>query len=493
MAVAPGNNFSGRLVNRLGEHSYLIDAATGETILPSDLHRIIISFGANLISSGLKPSNRILIGCTLSPSSSIAYLGAMYAGLVPVPMEEAVLVTSITTLLKGTGARAVWTEGRLRFDGIPETGVLALHGLPAERRADTLSPAPCEENDLAALFATSGSTGIPHFVMVSHENLIANTEAIIRSQGLSNDERAMLILPLSYCFGASVLHTHLYQGGGVVFDRRFMFPDKVLHAIDKYGCTTFAGVPTVYNILLRRSNISSITMPTLRRFLQAGGPLAPQRIYEMRAAVPKPKFYVMYGQTEATARISCLAPEHLEEKLGSAGRPLDNLTVRIVDEDGKDLAAGNVGEIVVKGPSIALGYFGEPVESLRVFNRGWLRTGDLAHLDPEGYIWIDGRIGTFLKMRGVRVSFEEVEAKVAAIPGVYECAAAAVAHPEVGEALALYIVPDKGAGDIIDKVRRSLPTNWTCESIQIVSEIPKTVRGKVSRVSLPATVSRTHE
>jgi acyl-CoA synthetase (AMP-forming)/AMP-acid ligase II len=491
MAPTPENNFSGRLLNRLGEHSCLIDAATGEAILPSDLHRIIIGFGASLLSNGMNPRDRVLIGCTLSPSSSIAYLGAMYAGLVPIPMEEGVLVASITNLLRETGARAVWTEKSLRFSAIPETGVVIFHGLPADRRVDELSPAPCDENDLAVLFATSGSTGTPRFVMVSHGNLVSNTEAIIRSQSLSNDERAMLILPLSYCFGASVLHTHLYQGGGVVFDRRFMFPDKVLHAVEKYACTSFAGVPTVYSILLRRSNIRSITMPTLRRFLQAGGPLAPQRITEMRSAVPKPKFYAMYGQTEATARISCLEPEYLDEKLGSAGRPLDNLTVRIVDEDGKDLPEGKVGEIIVKGPSIALGYLNEPEESLRVFNHGWLRTGDLAHLDAEGFIWIDGRKGTFLKMRGVRVSFEEVEAKVAAVPGVYECAAAAMPHPEVGEALALYIVPDKGAGDIIDPVRRSLSINWTCESIQIVSEIPKTASGKVARTSLPAMASRT--
>ena len=267
-----------------------------------------------------------------------------------------------------------------------------------------------------------------------------------------------------------------------------MFPDKVLHAINKYECTTFAGVPTVYNIILRRSNIRSIAMPSLRRFLQAGGPLTPQRVTELRAIVPKPKFYVMYGQTEATARISCLEPEHLDEKLGSVGRPLDNLIVRIVDEDGKDLSAGQVGEIMVKGPSITSGYLYEPEERLRVFNQGWLRTGDLAHLDADGYIWIDGRKSTFLKMRGVRVSFAEVEAKVAAVSGVYECAAAAVPHSEVGEALALYIVPDVGADGLIDRVRHSLPAHWTCESIHIVTEIPKTARGKVSRASLPVNV-----
>ena len=136
-------------------------------------------------------------------------------------------------------------------------------------------PTGRQENDLAALVATSGSSDVPRFVMVSHGKLIANTEAIIRSQHLENDERAMLILPVSYCFGASILHTHLYCGGGVVFDRRFMFPDKVLHAVNRYECTTFAGVPTVYNILLRRSNIRIHSTTGLRRFLQAGGPLAP--------------------------------------------------------------------------------------------------------------------------------------------------------------------------------------------------------------------------
>jgi acyl-CoA synthetase (AMP-forming)/AMP-acid ligase II len=492
--MAPNSdNFSGRLVKRLGSHSCLIDAATGETILSSELREHIITFGANLLSSGLRYRDRILIGCALSPSSSIAYLGAMYAGLVPVPMEEGALVASISSLLKGTGATAVWTEKDRRLDEAAGAAALILHGLPAKRITGAMPPAPCEGNDLAVLVATSGSTGIPRFVMVSHGNLAANTEAIVRSQNLSFDERAMLVLPLSYCFGASVLHSHLYQGGGVVFDRRFMFPDKVLHAINRFGCTTFAGVPTVYNILLRRSNIRSIAMPTLRRFLQAGGPLAPQRVAEMRAAIPGPGFYVMYGQTEATARISCLDPEHLEEKLGSVGRPLDNLTVRIVDEDGQDVGAEEPGEIMVQGPSISLGYFNEPEQSLRVFDHGWLRTGDMGHLDADGYLWIDGRKGAFIKMRGVRVSFAEIEARVAAVPGVYECAAAAVPHTEVGEALALYVVQENGAEDVIDRVRQSLSLTWTCETIQIVSEIPKTARGKVLRTPPSSNANETYE
>jgi acyl-coenzyme A synthetase/AMP-(fatty) acid ligase len=265
-----------------------------------------------------------------------------------------------------------------------------------------------------------------------------------------------------------------------------MFPDKVLHAIAQFGCTTFAGVPTAYNVLLRRSNIRKIAMPALRRFLQAGGALGRERISEMRAAFPATKFYVMYGQTEATARISCMESDRWEEKPGSVGRPLDNLTVRIVDEEGNDLHAGQVGELLVKGPSICSGYLNDPEETRDIFWDGWLRTRDLAHQDEEGYLWIDGRKGSFLKMRGIRVSLAEVAARVTAIPGVYECAARAVDHPETGEALVLFIVPDQGASIAVDEVRRHLPYHWTLDSIRLVSELPKTANGKIAASALSA-------
>jgi len=489
-AVAQAGNFVGHIVSRLSERSFLIDAATSETIQPSDFPRLISSFAANLLSAGLRPGDAIVIACALSPASSIACLGAMYAGLVPVPVEESKLAQSGSALVDRTAAKALWTEKPRTFDWITEKEFRFLHGHPSELPTELILPAPKTEDDLAVLVATSGSSETPRFVMVSHGNLIANTEAIVRSQHLAGDERAMLILPISYCFGASVLHTHLYCGGSVVFDRRFMFPDKVLHAINRYECTTFAGVPMVYNILLRRSNLRSIPLPGLRRFLQAGGPLAPRQVEEMRATVPTARFYVMYGQTEATSRISCLDPERLDAKLGSVGRPLDNLEVRICDAEGEALPLGRTGEITVRGPSVTLGYLNEPEGERRVFKNGWLHTGDIGRLDEDGYLWIEGRKSAFLKVRGVRINFAEVEARVAAVPGVYECAAAAVSHPEAGEALVLYIVPDKTEDRLADRVRRSLPVHWTCDSIRIVSEIPKTDNGKVSREALAREVSK---
>ena len=483
MSATAEQNFAGQLVKRLGPGSCLIDAATKRTIYPGDLPGQIAAYGASLRSAGLRGGDRVLIGCSLSPTSALVYLGAMYAGLVAVPVEDRAVRASTAMLLEATGSKAVWTEEGFR-GGTHLGSILCLQGDLAKGIPKMTPPAACVASDLAVLMATSGSTGVPRFVMVSHGNLIANTEAIIRSQQLASDDRAMLILPVNYCFGASLLHTHLYQGGGVVFDRRFMFPDKVLQAIAEFGCTTFAGVPTVYNALLRRSNTRRIAMPGLRRFLQAGGALAPQRISEMRASFPLTKFYVMYGQTEATARISCMEPERWEEKPGSVGRPLDNLMVSIVDEQGSDLHAGRVGELLVKGPSICSGYLNDSDETRRVFCDGWLRTGDLARRDEEGYLWIEGRKAAFLKMRGKRVSFAEVEERVTAIPGVYECATLAVDHPEAGEALLLFIVPDQGARIVEEEVRRHLPAHWALDSIRLVSELPKTSAGKIARSSL---------
>jgi long-chain acyl-CoA synthetase len=271
-----------------------------------------------------------------------------------------------------------------------------------------------------------------------------------------------------------------------------MFPDKVLHAINTHACTTFAGVPMIYNVLLRRSNIRSIALPGLRRFLQAGGALAPESVKEMRQFVPTAEFFVMYGQTEATARISCLPASRLGDKLGSVGVPLENIEVQLVvpndsGENGREAVAGESGEIQVRGPSVCLGYLNDAEATVRKFSNGWLRTGDFARRDEDGFLWIQGRSDDFLKIRGVRVSVGEVEEKVAAMAGVSECAAVGLKHAEAGEALALLVVAENGhAANLGEAVRRALPTHWTCVSVKIVKALPRTANGKIARAELPA-------
>ena len=482
MSLAEQWNFAARLAERLGRGSELLDAPSAERL--TELPATIADFATSFVAAGLQRGDRVLIGCNLRPLSALAYLGAIFGGFVAVPTNESTLATSGEALARKAAARAVWTERGAPEDWAARCGLVQLAGLPRRVSSGTITAAPCREDELAALMATSGSTGTPRLVKVTHGNLIANTEAIIRSQGLASDERAMLILPVSYCFGASVLHTHLYQGGSVVFDSRFMFPDKVLRAIGQYGCTTFAGVPTAYQILLRRSNIRTIPMSTLRRFLQAGGALSSACVRQMRATVPHAEFFVMYGQTEATARISCLPPQRLEDKAGSVGLPLDNLTVRIVDPEGREVPPGESGELWVAGKSISAGYLDEPEETRRKFRDGWLATGDIASRDADGCLWITGRQGEFIKMRGVRVGLTEIETTIASVPGVLDCAAVAVPHEEAGEALALYVVAAEDTGDVAATVQRRLPSEWICDSVTLVPLLPRNAYGKLLRQEL---------
>lgn len=484
MPPCSDSNFATRVLARLSARSELIDAASGQKFSAVDLQRLISAFAARFRAAGLRPGDRVLISCGVDASSTLAYFGAIYAGCVPVLLDQRTLGDSGHLVFAKANAKAAWTDKLNRWQWAKKNGFFQFEGLPDTDSVESIPPAFCKENDLAVLVPTSGSTGEPRLVMVSHGNLISNCEAIIRSQRLRTDERAMLIMPVSYCFGASIVHTHLYQGGSVVFDSRFMFPNKVLQAINAYHCTSFAGVPTVYNILLRRSNLAYTAFRSLRRFLQAGGSLAPESVKALRDMAPDIAFFVMYGQTEATARISCLPPESLREKLGSAGLPLDNLVVRILDEMGHELDRGQIGEIQVSGPSVCLGYLNDPAATNVKFDRGWLRTGDLGSRDDDGYIWIKGRTSEFMKIRGVRVSFAEVEAKVNAIAGVYESAAMSVQHPEAGEALALFLVSDGLSQDLTERVQRALPPQWTCASIRIVPELPKTANGKIARSRL---------
>ncbi len=490
MHNSPDQNFASRLLRRLGENCSLIEASSAQSVRGAEIAAYVAGFAARFLSSGLHPGDRILLSCGITPASALAYLGAMYAGLVPVLLDERTHTVSGDSVKEKVGAKALWSSKPIRENWAKQINIPVLEGGCDQVDPSELEPFSASYADLALLMPTSGSTGIPRFVMISHGNLIANTEAIIRSQHLGTDEKAMLIMPLSYSFGASVLHTHLYQGGSVVFDSRFMFPDKVLNALNEYGCTTFAGVPTAYNILLRRSNIRSMTFPKMRRFLQAGGALQPEKVREMRALAPNTEFFVMYGQTEATARISCLPPDSLARKIGSAGLPLDNLQARIVDADGRDLPVGQIGEIIVSGPSISSGYFEEPEASKEKFANGWLKTGDLGSLDEDGYLWIRGRSGDFIKIRGYRVGLADVETRVAAVSGVTDCAAVGVSHPEAGEALAIFVVPDDTSangdpGDsLADRVLQALPVQWTCSRIKIVSELPRTASGKIARSQL---------
>jgi acyl-CoA synthetase (AMP-forming)/AMP-acid ligase II len=453
-------NFAAELVTRAG-NARLIDGRSGQHLSAAD-----IPVAAGWWCARADPGDRVLVGCDQTPVSALAVLGAIYAGLVPLPVDGSTFKREGDDLVARIDATARWAATTAMGHTADGTGEAILGGPAA-------APPARQDCDLAALMRTSGSTGRPRLVRVSHGNLMANTRGIASTQQLAASDRACLVLPVSYCFGASVVYSHLFVGADVVFDSRFMFPDKVLRGMAEHGCTTFAGVPTNYKILDRRSSLGTIPLPSLRRFLQAGGPLDEGTIRRIRQACPSPDFLVMYGQTEATARITTRA----EGAPAGVGHPLPGLQLRI----------GEQGEVLVRGPSICSGYWDDAEVTAARFVDGWLHTGDMGQLDTSGALSITGRLARFAKVRGRRVSLAEVEQLAVRVSGVADVAVAAVPHVEAGEALALWVVADAGVtAEVAESVREALPVEWTIAKVAVVAALPQTDSGKVDHAALVA-------
>ncbi len=306
---------------------------------------------------------------------------------------------------------------------------------------ETFAPeVPCgnfDKENCAEIIFTSGSTGKPKGVMISHKNLIANTSSIVEYLQLTENDRMLVVLPFYYCYGLSLLHTHLRVGGSIVFNNSFIFLGGVLKSLIDYKCTGFAGVPSHFQILLRKSDSFKQTkFPDLKYVTQAGGKLAPIFIDEFREAHPDVRFVVMYGQTEATARLSWLPPEIYERRKGSMGRGIPGVELRVVNENGELIKPGETGEVIARGDNIMMGYFADEEGTKNAIrNGGWLYTGDLGTVDEDGYIYLTARSKEIIKVRGKRISPKEIEAVILALPEVIDCNIEGVEDEIEGEML----------------------------------------------------------
>ncbi|MGI5152117.1 AMP-binding protein [Plantactinospora sp. CA-294935] len=285
------------------------------------------------------------------------------------------------------------------------------------RRADPEHlPAP----SLALLLATSGSTGNPRLVRLSRSAVLANALAIAEALEIDDREVAPTSLPLFYSYGLSVLNSHLVAGGTVVVADGDVFSAGFWRACDRHGATSLAGVPRHYE-MLTRLRWDPARRPRLRTLTQAGGPLRPalaRRLHERLAGVGG-RLFLMYGQTEATARIAVLPPDRLPDKVGSAGLPVPGgrLCVR-TDTGEQSTVPGVSGEVVYSGPNVMLGYADSAADlALGDELGGELATGDLGRLDDEGFLWLTGRLKRIGKVFGTRVHLDDVERLVDDAPG----------------------------------------------------------------------------
>lgn len=466
-----------------------------ETLNYSQLKQSIIGFSSQLRKFQLLKGQRVVLVADNSPFWVIAYLSILKLGGVVVPLAPKITPEEFQQIIAEVEPSLICMnkKSRRRIKAyLPSKTQICTEdsiALNTEQSAETLSCTNVSKDDLAAIMYTSGSTGSPLGVMVSHGNIMANTSSIIAYLKLSPLDKMMVVLPFYYCFGTSLLHTHLKAGSSLVLNNQFMFPDRVLQEIQEHQCTGFAGVPSTYQLLLRQSSFKSMQFPSLKTIQQAGGKLSPDFINELRKCLPEAKIYLMYGQTEATARLSYLPPEKLQLKPDSIGQSIDGVSLQILNENGEQILVGEAGELVARGDNISTGYWKNEEESRQIFKNGSLYTGDIATFDADGDIYIIDRKKAFLKLGGFRVSTKTLELGILKFPGTIELAIIAIPDPIQGEAVKLFIAHPKGQSikeELTSFCVQTLPLHHRPKSIVFLESLPKNKSGKIDRQALKA-------
>jgi long-chain acyl-CoA synthetase len=447
---------------------------------------------AQLAALDLSPGSRVGV---LGPNSLFwvaAYLAAMKLGHVAVPFSDKLTPDGVRRNAGLVECAAVFADRSVlhRFAAAfdDDIAVITDEALQSGRDPYWPDPVPVDPGADAVLMFTSGTTSRPKAVRVTHGNVQANTDSIIRFLGLRRDDRVLVILPFHYCYGASLLHTHLRRGGRVVLCNSFVFPETALDLLEREKCTVLAGVPSSFQLLLRASTFAQRELPSLRVIQQAGGKLPPVLIEELLAAKPAAKLFVMYGQTEATARLSYLPPDKLQAKPGSIGNGIPGVQLRVLNESGDRVAPGERGEIYATGANISPGYYEDPQGSAAKFTRHGLRTGDMATTDDDGDIFIVDRRDDFIKSWGHRISSQEVEAAALRMAQLVSAAVIGVPDDEAGEAVTLFVTARPGAVVTPDEVlavcRQHLPKYMVPRSVLILDALPLNSSGKIAKPQL---------
>ena len=378
----------------------------------------------------LSPNNKFFITC---------YLAIMKSGNICIPTDPMIEQKNFDFIYGQTKPPVVFIAKevlrRLPLENVEHFSQDNLAEIEVPEKVD-YSIEPFDDSRCAEIIFTSGSTGIPKGVMLSHKNMRANAQSILEYLKLTSDDRMLVVLPFYYCYGLSLLHTHLRVGGSIALNNSFIFLGAIINNLRDYNCTGFAGVPSHFQILLRNSDSFRTTeFPSLRYVTQAGGKLPPVFIDEFKQSFPNVEFIVMYGQTEATARLSYLPSKLYEEKKASIGKGIPGVELKVINENLEPIKPGERGEVVAKGDNIMIGYFNDEEGTKNTIKNGWLYTGDLGTIDEDGYIYLTARKKEIIKVGGKRISPKEIENVILQLPEVIDCTIEGVADDIQGEAV----------------------------------------------------------
>jgi acyl-CoA synthetase (AMP-forming)/AMP-acid ligase II len=450
-----------------GAQPALLDDAAGQWLTYSLLSQRVCEGAENIHALGEKPL--VFLFAENNIAAATLYLAALQANAVIALFPAGLAGERIAHLLEIYRPLAVFGAGvpggYEAWDKMPLPGAV----LRSRFHAD-LHP------DLALLLPTSGSTGSSKLVRLSRSAVEANAASITQSLSIGSEQRAGLNLPMSYSYGLSVLNSHLLAGASVLLSREGVLSRAWWSRLAEHGVSSMPGVPMVYE-MLARLDFKTLAPSTLQTLTQAGGALSlplVRRFHEIMAA-RNGKLFIMYGQTEATARISILDHDDLTARPGSVGRaiPRGNISIRTVD------GVASAGEIVYRGPNVMLGY-AETIEDLALGDQlhGSLATGDLGVIDADGFLTITGRLKRIVKIAGLRVNLDEIEAEARRI-----CPAVAVERSN-----GLVVFAETGSEADVAELRRKLHESAllppTLVKVRTIAKLPTMPNGKIDLQAL---------
>jgi len=413
--------------------------------------------------------------CVNEKGSLLGYAAFINGGIVPVMLDAALERGFISALIESYKPDYLWLPRNMagEFSGCYE--VCSIWGY-------TLLKTPYNNafpiyEELALLLTTSGSTGSPKLVRQSYANIRANTESIVEYLEIDATERPITTLPMSYTYGISIINSHLWVGASIILTQKTLMQKEFWQQIKIYEATSFGGVPYIYE-MLEKLRFFRMDLPALRTMTQAGGKLAPEfhRKFAEYAQANGKKFVVMYGQTEATARMSYLPAEKSLEKYGSMGIAIPGGEFSLIDVDGNVIAEPDVvGELVYKGANVTLGYAESGADLIKGDERGGvLATGDMAKRDADGFYYIVGRKKRFLKIFGSRVNLDETERLIKDAFEGLDCACGGI-----DDKMTVFITDAALTDNVIKFLAEKTGINHIAFKIVVIDKIPRSESGKI--------------
>ncbi len=426
----------------------------------------------DILFSTISSGSLVILLCQNQYESVFFYINAIERGVVPIMLDAESDASLVNALILEYHPDYIFTPSTkvAQFENY-----LVWHNL----RNYTLLKSNQERSkslnsELALLLSTSGTTGSPKLVRLSYKNLFSNASSISEYLELDSREIAISSLPMNYSFGLSIINSHLFVGGSVLMTHESITQRRFWELFKNFKVTSLSGVPYTFEILKKFKLLNS-ELPSLKTLTQAGGMLSNELIEHFVQITSQKgiKFFVMYGQTEGTARLSYLPPQYTIEKLGSIGRPIPGGEFHIIDENGKKIEQPGIsGELVYTGPNVMLGYADCLADLTRGNeNNGRLNTGDIALFDENGFYFIKGRIKRFIKLFGNRVNLDELERLLLGLEVQTACTGK-------DNALVIYILKPQDNDLVKEFLTKKLGIHFSVFDIRIIEEIPKNASGK---------------